>query len=397
MDYNKLGFKCGIEIHQQIEGKKLFSKCPTEIRKDKADYSIKRWLRASAGEDGKIDASALYEMSKQKYFVYEGYDDTTSLVELDEEPPQPINQDALFAALQVCKMLNCKIVDQIQVMRKIVVDGSNVSGFQRTMLIGMNGYVEVNGKKIGIESVCLEEDACQAVKRNKDHDVYNLSRLGIPLLEIATAPDITHPDECKEVAGKIGMILRSTSKMKRGIGSIRQDVNISIKGSSRIEIKGFQDLKSIPKVVNNEILRQQKEIKKGKKVESHVRKAESDFSTSYLRPMPGAARMYPETDIPKINTPSSKDIKIPELLDDKAEGYEKKYKLPQGYGKEIIKLGIDFDSLAKNNDGRILADFLITIPKDLKKRDRNINRVLVEFELEDSKDIKQALIKVKFH
>jgi len=228
MNYKELGFKCGLEIHQQLEGKKLFCNCPTIIRRDEPDFSFDRRLRASAGESGKIDVAASYEQQKNKLFTYQGYDDTTCLVEMDEEPPRPINQDALKSVLQVAKMLNCEIVDKIQVMRKTVVDGSNVSGFQRTALVGMNGWIDVNGKKIRVATICLEEEACQVVKRTKDHDTYNLSRLGIPLLEIATEPDIQNPEECRDAAAKIGMILRSTGACKRGIGSIRQDVNVSI-------------------------------------------------------------------------------------------------------------------------------------------------------------------------
>ncbi|MFH1505869.1 MAG: Glu-tRNA(Gln) amidotransferase subunit GatE, partial [archaeon] len=256
LDYKKLGFKAGIECHQQLEGKKLFCSCPTTIRKDKPDFTITRKLRASAGETGEVDQAALHEQKKDKYFIYQCYEDTTCLVETDSEPPHPINQDALKTCLQVSMMLNCKIVDEIQVMRKTVVDGSNTSGFQRTALVGRDGYLMLGNKKIRIPSVCLEEEACQVIERKKDHDVYNLSRLGIPLIEIATEPDMATPEEAKEVAAKIGMILRSTGACKRGIGSIRQDVNLSIKGGARTEVKGFQDYKSIPKVIEKETERQ---------------------------------------------------------------------------------------------------------------------------------------------
>ncbi|MFC1648938.1 Glu-tRNA(Gln) amidotransferase subunit GatE [Nanoarchaeota archaeon] len=391
-DYKKLGFKSGIEIHQQIEGKKLFCNCPTEIRKDEPDFSVKRRLRASAGETGKADIAALYEMGKQKHYLYQGYEDSTCLVELDESPPRPLNPEALAIVFQVCKMLNAKVVDQIQVMRKIVIDGSNTTGFQRTALIGRDGYIEVNGKRIGIPTICLEEEACQVMKRTKTHDVYNLSRLGIPLIEIATDPDMATPEEARDVAAKLGMILRSTGKMKRGIGSIRQDVNMSIKGAGRIEIKGFQDLRSIPKVIDKEIDRQLKLTKQGKKIESHVRKAEPDFSTSFLRPMPGAARMYPETDIPKIVSPDTKAIKVPKLIEHQAEDYEKDYKLPKGYGQQLVKAGIEFDDYAKKYskiEPVLLAEFFIKIPKDLKSREN------VEIDPKKQADILEQLNKGK--
>ncbi|MAG39124.1 Glu-tRNA(Gln) amidotransferase GatDE subunit E [Candidatus Woesearchaeota archaeon] len=372
MNYEKIGFKCGIEIHQQLEGKKLFCNCPSEIRKDKPDFKFERRLRASAGESGNVDIAASHEHKKNKLFIYNGYEDSTCLVEMDEEPPSFVNKNSLKTTLQIAKMLNCRIVDKIQFMRKTVVDGSNTSGFQRTALIGRNGFVEVNGKKIGVSTVCLEEEACQLVKRTKNHDTYNISRLGISLIEIATDPDMKTPEECREVAAKIGMILRSTGTCKRGIGSIRQDVNISIKKGARTEIKGFQDLKSIPKVVDKEIKRQQNLIKKKKKINKEVRKAEPDFTTSFLRPLPGASRMYPETDVPTI-IPEMKNFKAIETHDEKITRYKKSYCLNDDFAKLAVKYeckeGINFENhFKKYKDKNFIVELFTSIPKELKKR-----------------------------
>ncbi len=371
-NYEELGFKCGLEIHQQLVGKKLFCNCPTTIIKDSPDFSFHRVLRVAKGEAGEEDLAALHEQEKGKSFEYHAYNDLTCLVEMDEEPPHPLNKDALITALQVCKLLNAKVVDQVHVMRKIVIDGSNVSGFQRTALIGVNGWLEVNGKRVGIPTICLEEEACQVVKRSKSKDTYNLSRLGIPLIEIATDASISTPQECVDVAARIGMILRSTGKVRRGIGSIRQDVNMSIRGAGRVEIKGFQEYKAIPRVIDNEIKRQLGLLKKGVAVEPQVRKAEPDFSTTYLRPMPGAARMYPETDIPRIAPPSLESVETPVLLSEKAERYETLYKLPKGYGAQLVKGGVEFELYVekfKNLEPLFIAEFFIKFPKDLKKRE----------------------------
>ncbi len=376
MDYTSLGFKAGLEIHQQLEGKKLFCNCPTVIKKDKSDYNFRRVLRASAGESGAVDKAALHELKKSKEFEYHGYDDVTCLVEMDEEPPHNVNNDALTIALKVGKLLNMKIPDSIQFMRKTVIDGSNTSGFQRTALVGKDGFITVKGKRIGVESLCLEEEACQVIKRGKDKDVYNLSRLGIPLLEIATAPDITSPEECKEVASHIGMLLRSVGGMKRGIGTIRQDVNVSIKKGARTEIKGFQDHKNIPKVIENEVKRQLDLINKNKKVETSVRKAEPDFTASYLRPMPGADRMYPETDVDVI-IPEKVDFDIPETLEEKENRIVKEYKISNDLAKNLVKYesktGDSVEGLIKKysnknlNATTIVDTYLILIPSIEKK------------------------------
>jgi len=370
LSHEQLGFKCGIECHQQLEGCKLFCKCPTEIRKGDPDFRVKRYLRASAGESGGVDQAALHEAKKKKYFIYEGYEDITCLVELDCEPPHPISQDALRTALQVAKMLNCRIVDEIQVMRKTVIDGSNTSGFQRTMLIGMDGSLEVNGRRIGIDTVCLEEEACQVIERKKDHDVYNLSRLGIPLIEIATGPHMRNPEEVKEVAAKIGMILRSTENCKRGIGTIRQDVNLSIGGGSRVEIKGFQDLRSIVKVINSEIERQLKLKEEGKTFEPEVRNVEDDLTTNYLRPMPGQDRMYPETDMPPI-IPDIHEIKTVKTIEEKIKETSEKFKLSNDLATLAVKKGVNIEHYAAkypNLEPKFMAETLLNSSKEIKAR-----------------------------
>ncbi len=257
MDYKQLGLKSGIEIHQQLEGEKLFCHCPTEIIDAAPDTTIKRELRAVEGETGEIDVAASHEQKKGRHYVYHLYNKNTCLVEIDEEPPHPVNAQALEVCLVAAKMLNAKIVDEIQFMRKTVVDGSNVSGFQRTALVATDGYIETSFGKVKIPTICLEEDSAKIVEKHADYAVYNLSRLGIPLIEIATAPDMHTPEQVKEVAEKIGMLLRATNAVKRGLGTIRQDINVSISKGTRVEIKGAQDLHLLPKIVEYEAQRQQ--------------------------------------------------------------------------------------------------------------------------------------------
>ncbi|HIG98893.1 TPA: Glu-tRNA(Gln) amidotransferase subunit GatE [Candidatus Woesearchaeota archaeon] len=257
-DYKELGLKAGIEIHQQLDTRhKLFCSCPTTIRNDKADVIVKRRLRASVGETGEMDVAAAYEQLRGKDFIYHAYNDSVCDVELDEEPIHGLNSEALEIALQVSLMLKSKPVDCIQVMRKTVVDGSNTSGFQRTALVARNGSITITGgKKVSSQSVCIEEESAKIEGRTTESDTYNLSRLGIPLVEVATGADMRTPEEVKETAEYLGMVLRSTGKVKRGIGTIRQDVNVSIARGARVEIKGAQELRMLPRLVEYEALRQ---------------------------------------------------------------------------------------------------------------------------------------------
>ncbi len=505
MDYKELGLKCGLEIHQQLEGKKLFCLCPTIIRDDEPDFVIQRKLRASAGEAGTIDIAAQQEQLKGKNFVYQGYHDITCLVEADCEPPHEINQDALYTALQLCKLAEAEVFPIVQVMRKTIVDGSNTSGFQRTALIAKDGTIQTNAGKVSITNVSLEEDSCKIIRESPEEKVYSLDRLGIPLIEIGTAPDIISPEQCQETAKKIGMLLRSLPGVKRGLGTIRQDVNVSIKGGARIEIKGVQDLRQLPLLVELEVKRQKEllkikeelkkvkllplnivdvtslftisganlikntlakkgkvlaiklpgfagfmgrevqperrlgtefsdwakvragvggifhsdelprygiserevlevkaklgcgqkdafiliadgEIKARKALEaaydraqetlkgipSEVRKANADGTTSYLRPIPGAARMYPETDVPLIK-PNLSKIELPETLEEKMVRFQKDFGLSKDlaeFAAKSDKLGL-FEELAEKYPSvkpAFIAETLISTPLDIKRQ-----------------------------
>lgn len=257
LDYHALGLICGIEIHQQLDTAcKLFCGCPTKHREvEESNFEFFRYLRPSRSELGEIDRAALEEVLVTRRFHYKSYD-STCLVEADEEPPREINAEALEISLVIARLLNMKIVDELETMRKMVIDGSNTSGFQRTGYVGSDGSIETSSGTVGISILSLEEEAARIIEDRGDSVVYSLDRLGIPLVEIGTAPDIVSPAHAREVASYLGMILRSTGRVKRGLGTIRQDVNVSIKGGARVEIKGVQALNLVDKVVEFEALRQ---------------------------------------------------------------------------------------------------------------------------------------------
>jgi Glu-tRNA(Gln) amidotransferase subunit E-like FAD-binding protein len=394
IDYHKIELKSGIEIHQQLATNKLFCGCLSAIRQDEPHFKIIRELRPLAGELGRIDPAAIFERKKRKHYVYEGYNDTTCLVELDEEPPHPINEGALNIALLIARMLNCNFPDVVQVMRKTVIDGSNTSGFQRTALIGYDGFIKTSFGKVGIQTVILEEDAGRRTGETPESVTFRLDRLGIPLVEIATAPDCKTPEQVKETAETIGMLLRSTGKVIRGIGTIRQDVNISIKGHPRVELKGVQELQQMPKIVEFEAARQMEEVKsKGKnKLESHVRNVLPDMQTKFLRPMPGSARMYPETDLPVIEL--DKEMIAEMKLPDSPERIKynlHKLKLShdlveQLANSEYLQMFLKFVDAYKDLNSNQIAITIIVTPKEVKRKLK-----LAEFE--PSEDVFNAIFK----
>lgn len=246
---------CGLEIHQQLDTKKLFCDCQTVLVEEEGD-TITRRLRPTQSELGEIDRAALVQAEKKMRFRYQAPHCSSCLVDADEEPPHAANAEALDIVLTLAAMLQARPVDEVHFMRKLVIDGSNTTGFQRTAMVAMDGFLEVNGRRISVPTFCLEEDAARKVDTKAGEVTYRLDRLGIPLIEVATGPELHTPEEVKEAAQRLGSMMRATRKVKRGIGTIREDVNISIPGGARVEIKGVQELRLLPLYVEKEVERQ---------------------------------------------------------------------------------------------------------------------------------------------
>jgi glutamyl-tRNA(Gln) amidotransferase subunit E len=462
-DYEDLGLVAGLEIHQQLDTEtKLFCNCPTE-RRDPGESvrSFTRYLHPTKSELGEIDEAALEESRVDREFEYLAFD-TTCLVEEDDEPPGRLDEEALETAMEIATLLDCEVVDRAHVMRKIVVDGSNTTGFQRSALVATDGEIETDDGPVGVADVLLEEESAARIEETGSGVRYGLDRLGIPLVEIGTKPDIRTPAQARSAAERIGMLLRSTGKVKRGLGTIRQDVNVSIAEGARVEMKGVQSLDDIDAIVRNEVDRQvelleiaeelqargadvaeprdvtdvfadtdsgviagaesvmavrlagfdglvgreiQPDRRLGTELSDHAKRhgaggifhtdelpaygvtgaeveslrdavdaddedavalvaadgdiaeqaieavaeraavaiedvpeetrdANEDGTSRYLRPLPGAARMYPETDVPPVG-PDLADVEQPELLTEKVERYQDEYGLDAGLAEQV--------------------------------------------------------------
>lgn len=510
LNYTQLGFKCGLEIHQQLATTKLFCRCSTlDLPEEpgKPDFVFQRRLRPTQSELGEVDAAALREARRHRSFQYHGYRGHACLVEADEEPPHEAGAEAVDVALTMSLLLKASPVEEIQWMRKIVIDGSNTSGFQRTGLVSLGGIVE----DVPVQTLALEEDSCQRLSETPESVVFGLDRLGIPLIEIATAPTIRDGHHARTVAARLGALLRATGKVKRGIGTIRQDLNVSIKGGARIEIKGAQELNAIPRIIEGEVRRQMRlldvarvlserkiaksslernavdlgpvlassgsaivtknnekggvirgirlpgfhgligpAVKDGPRlgrelasyarrdagvggllhgdelpaygiteaevaairkalgcqaadsfvvvadqarkadlalnvileraeaalagVPEEVRGVEQDDSTTYLRPLPGAARMYPETDVPPVRVDVGRLEPLRKVLPPTPEEararLQKDHRISEDEARQIVDAGLEpeFVAWARVSDGPLAARVLLLILPDLRRR-----------------------------
>lgn len=256
-DYHLVGFKSGLEIHQQLlTDKKLFCRCPAGCYSDEYDAEILRHMRPTLSELGEYDGTALMEFKTKKEIIYQINHKTVCTYEMDDTPPFELNEQALDIALSIALLYKCAMVDELHIARKQYLDGSIPTGFQRTTIVGVDGSIPYRDRCISIVQLGLEEDACREVSDVGHRRVYITDRLGMPLIETVTGPDMHTPLEVAEVAQILRRLVRSTGRVRTGIGAGRQDVNVSVRGGTRIEIKGVPRIKKIPLLTYNEAMRQ---------------------------------------------------------------------------------------------------------------------------------------------
>jgi len=256
-DLKKLGFKCGMEIHQQLlTTKKLFCRCPAGLYSKEHHAEVLRHMRPTLSEMGVYDGCALMEFKTKKEILYFLNRSSVCTYEMDDTPPFPMNSEALDIAIEIALFCNCWIVDELHIARKQYLDGSIPTGFQRTAIVGINGRIPFEGKEIGVRQLSIEEDSCREVDDTGHLIKFRTDRLGMPLIEVVTEPCFETPEEAGRGVRHIGRLLRSTGHVRRGLGAVRQDVNVSISGGLRVEIKGVPRYQLIPDLTRTEAFRQ---------------------------------------------------------------------------------------------------------------------------------------------
>ena len=286
-DYDRIGFMSGLEVHQQIKTKeKLFCHCPAgQFNKfDDYDAELIRHMRPTLSELGEYDGTALMEFKTKKEIVYRIKNGTACTYDIDDTPPFPINKEALHNAIVIALRSNLNIVGEVHITRKQYLDGSIPTGFQRTAIVGVEGLLKLPKKDIRLIQLSIEEDACREISDVGHRRVYQTDRLGVPLIETVTYPDCKNPEELKETCEYIRFLGRSTGLVRTGMGAGRQDVNVSCKGGTRIELKGVQHAKWIPELSHNECFRQWSLVQLQKRLNKEVKKEGWKVTVADVRP-----------------------------------------------------------------------------------------------------------------
>jgi glutamyl-tRNA(Gln) amidotransferase subunit E len=292
-DYDRIGFMSGLEVHQQLATKeKLFCRCPAGIfqKPDQFDAELLRHMRPTLSEMGEYDGTALMEFKTRKNIIYRIAHRTACTYEVDDTPPFPINPEALQYALEIALASKLKIVGEVHITRKQYLDGSIPTGFQRTAILGIDGEIQLRKKKVRLIQLSVEEDACREVSDIGHTRIYRTDRLGMPLIETVTYPDMVNPDEVEEAGNVIRFINRSTGRVRTGIGAGRQDVNVSCKGGTRIEVKGVAHTKWIPEVTHVECFRQWALLAIREQLKSRISK--ENWKMSYMELCPKEFHFY---------------------------------------------------------------------------------------------------------
>ena len=288
-DYAEVGFRSGLEIHQQLlTEKKLFCRCPAGRYSDKYDAEILRHMRPTLSELGEYDGTALMEFKTKKEIIYRINRETVCTYEMDDTPPFMMDEEALDEALGVAMLYNLALVDELHIARKQYLDGSIPTGFQRTTIVGVNGFIPYKDRRISIVQLGLEEDACREVSDVGHRRTYLTDRLGMPLIETVTGPDMRTPQEVAEVAQICRRLVRSTGNVRTGMGAAREDVNVSVRGGTRVEIKGVPRIPRIPLLTYHEAMRQWnllrlREELRGRGITPESFKAETEEVTRLLQ------------------------------------------------------------------------------------------------------------------
>jgi len=257
IDYAEIGLIAGLEVHQQLLTEiKMFCRCPARRYTTTHDGEVLRHMRPTLSELGEYDGTALMEFKTRKNIIYLLHEDNVCTYEMDDTPPFLVNQRAVDVAIEQCLMLGCDIVDEVHIARKQYLDGSIPTGFQRTAIVGVNGTLPFRGRELSITQVSVEEDSCREVSDRGHLIVWRTDRLGMPLIETVTGPDLRTPDEVAEAILLIGRVCRSTGHVRTGLGASRQDVNVSVRGGRRVEIKGVPKAGWAPALVHGEAVRQ---------------------------------------------------------------------------------------------------------------------------------------------
>lgn len=304
MPEDRINSKIGLEIHVPLNTQqKLFCSCPTNY------YEV--------GEPNINTCPVCTGMPGIK--------------------PYPLNYSALEAAIMVAQLLDCKVVlENIFVKRKHYNYPDLPSGYQRTSEpVGKDG--KLNG--VGIWEVHLEEDPGRYDLKTGYVD-YN--RSGVPLLEIVTAPDMKTPEDVRNFMRELTNLLKYTERIIDVGGVMRADVNISIEGGAKVEIKNINSVAGAFKAIQYELVRQKNMLSRGAVIRQETRGFnEKTMVTTSMRVKETAAdyRYIPDPDIPPLQFEDKliEGILLPETPQLRKKRLIEKYGVREDYAQTMVK------------------------------------------------------------
>jgi len=286
-----------------------------------------------------------------------------------------INREAVRKTIKTGLALNCEISRHTFFERKNYFYPDLPKGYQISQYstpICKNGFLEIDGKKIRIRRVHLEEDTGRLI-HEKDYSLVDFNRAGVPLMELVTEPDIESPKEARKFAEELQLILRyldvSDADMEKGQMRVEANISLSSKKGvlgTKVEIKNLNSFKAVEKALEYEIERQRKILESGKKVIQETRGWDPAREITFSQREKEEAqdyRYFPEPDLPPLEiTQEMVDeirAEIPELPRQKRERFKKEYNLDEK-SIEIFVKNKDFGEYFE----KVVSEFTPNLPKE---------------------------------
>jgi glutamyl-tRNA(Gln) amidotransferase subunit E len=256
-DYAAIGFKSGLEVHQQLKTRtKLFCRCPAGQYSSDFDAQILRHMRPTLSEMGEYDGTALMEKKTRKNIHYRIHHDTVCTYEFDDTPPFLVDPEAVDIALEISMLCRLNIVNELHIARKQYLDGSIPTGFQRTTILGVDGWLQYGDRR---------HRCPPALPRGGllPRGLGPRTRSRLPHRSARHAADRGRhrAGDVHAIPGRRGLrdhrrCAAARSTFGAATGPTRQDVNVSVEGGTRVEIKGVPQIWRIPRLIYNEASRQ---------------------------------------------------------------------------------------------------------------------------------------------
>lgn len=293
-----------------------------------------------------------------------------------------LNTDAFIAALKLALAMNCKIQNMSYFARKTYFYPDLPKDYQITQYdqpFAVNGLMELKEKKVPITRIHIEEDPASlkhvADKKGMEYVLIDYNRSGIPLCEIVTPPVFSSPAEAREFLEELMKLADYVGIFDAQAGKIRADVNVSVEGHPRVEVKNITSFRDVERAAQFEIIRQESIVARGEQGISETRAFDQRTGTTDSMRHKETEEEYgyiPEPDLPPLIVTDAQLKKIiaemPEPPRKRIARFVKQYNIKQEQAESLMSeraLADQFEEVVKKANPVLAATWYSYVQKIL--------------------------------